>query len=503
MSSQRVTFDPAQLPRPGNLAQRRGYIEQYIQHFHPDLLPEMALACEGAIFFVSRKYEDRGKLEAPLVYFEYMVDKTLWRNIFLGLGKDAPAWPWKKGPDSEDMSGGMSSRYREWRIKYGLPVAPQQEADTSGVKGKGKAAEKTAEITNPAVTTTQARNGECSKTQESRVESSQSLFSKNRHSARFPHHHQGAAPVPPAASNDLTHGTQTSENIGDDSRAALPEVEPSVTQAASLVHPQVHPPFTLPVAPQDSPLNAQDRIENPVVLDMAARQRFWETSSGGQYSGVIAGPFALNLPEWLDFERLVVGVDGRDIDAINNEILESAVAISWEVSGGKPVCLVVGFNDEARSELPQVQQHLFEVWCDMVAWFCSAVSGAPFSLAAFLRIIQAINPFMDRTPDLQRAQCLWQQSLAESDLFASRARGAQECFDFWSPMIREVIQQPLGVAEESLAALICSEEADSDERSNRFNVARDVWLSSSSDPKVICRASKWAQNFLANIQPSA
>ncbi|KAF5702121.1 hypothetical protein FMUND_13616 [Fusarium mundagurra] len=131
MSSPRVTFDPAQLPRPDNLGQRRAYIEQYIKRFHEELLPDMALAREGAIFFVSKKYhEERGKLEAPTLYFEYMVDKTLWRNIFLDLGKDAPAWPWKKGPEPEDMSAGMSSHYRAWRIKYGLPIPPQQEADT-------------------------------------------------------------------------------------------------------------------------------------------------------------------------------------------------------------------------------------------------------------------------------------------------------------------------------------------------------------------------------------
>ncbi|KAF5575883.1 hypothetical protein FPCIR_12934 [Fusarium pseudocircinatum] len=51
-----------------------------------------------------------------------------------------------------------------------------------------------------------------------------------------------------------------------------------------------------------------------------------------------------------------------------------------------------------------------------------------------------------------------------------QAYKAQEYFDLWSPMIRDVMQQPLGVAKKSLAALICSEGADSDQRCNRFNV---------------------------------
>ncbi|EMT73561.1 hypothetical protein NOF04DRAFT_18506 [Fusarium oxysporum II5] len=104
-----------------------------------------------------------------------------------------------------------------------------------------------------------------------------------------------------------------------------------------------------------------------------------------------------------------------------------------------------------------------------------------------------------RTPDLGEAQSVWQQALDDRDLFASRARQARECFELWSPMIRQVIEQPLGVAEHNLATWIWSSDADSDERFKRLNVAREVWLSSSSDPKVICRATKWVQSFIATL----
>ncbi|KAF5575866.1 hypothetical protein FPCIR_12917 [Fusarium pseudocircinatum] len=525
MSSQQATFDPAQVPRPDNLGQRRGYIEKYIQHFHKELLPKMASAREGAIFFVSRQYhEGRGQIEAPLVYFEYMVDKTLWRNIFLGLGKDAPAWPWKKGPSLDDMSGGKSRRYREWRIKYGLPTTPQQEADTSSGKGEGKATEKTPEITKPAATTTQASNGESSKTQESRGESSKAWVTINRHRAKVPHRLQGGAPVPQAAPKELPQGLKT---LFRDLHSALPENElllpPRVTpETTSPVPPQVPsqlalpvepkvtspvptevlPKVALPVEPETEPSIAQQRIGNPVVLNKATREWFWEICSGGPCIGVLADPFTLNLPVWLDFERLVVGEDGRDIDAINNEILEPGVAISWEVYGGKPLCLVVGFTDKANSLLPQVQQHMFDVWCDVVTWFCSAVSGSPVSLAPYLRAIQVVSPCLERTPEVRQVQAVWQEAVAERGLFAARARQALECFDLWSPTIRETIQQPLGIAEESLNAWIWGGR-DSDESTKRLNVAREVWLSSSSDPKVIRRASKWVQSFVATLQPSA
>jgi hypothetical protein len=37
----------------------------------------------------------------------------------------APAWPWlEKKPVARDMSQGISTTYREWRVSNGLPVEP-------------------------------------------------------------------------------------------------------------------------------------------------------------------------------------------------------------------------------------------------------------------------------------------------------------------------------------------------------------------------------------------
>ncbi|EXM04548.1 hypothetical protein NOF04DRAFT_18507 [Fusarium oxysporum II5] len=130
MSSQRVTFDPANLPRPENMFERRGYIDQYIQYFHSDLAPQIAEKRESSYPVVCKFYhEKRGKIEVPSVYFEYVIDKTMWKNIFKPLGDGAaPAWPWEKGPDPDDMSGGMSTAYMEWRVRKGFPInTPHQE----------------------------------------------------------------------------------------------------------------------------------------------------------------------------------------------------------------------------------------------------------------------------------------------------------------------------------------------------------------------------------------
>ncbi|KAF5628689.1 hypothetical protein F25303_10322 [Fusarium sp. NRRL 25303] len=125
-----MSSDPANVPRPENIDARRRYINQYIQRFYSDLVPQIEEARKAAFLLVCRKYhEERHIIGAPAAYFEYAIDKTLWRNMFLHLYRQAPAWPWNKGPDMDDTSAGMSRAYREWRIEKGLPVNVSPQAD--------------------------------------------------------------------------------------------------------------------------------------------------------------------------------------------------------------------------------------------------------------------------------------------------------------------------------------------------------------------------------------
>ncbi|KAF5678782.1 hypothetical protein FCIRC_6397 [Fusarium circinatum] len=130
MSSQQDTFNPANVPKPEKISERRQYIDQYIQRFHKDLVPQIDMARKEARSYMCRYYHNnRGMIDVPAVYFEYTIDKTLWQNIFLHLGEQAPAWPWKKGPDRDDISAGMSMAYKEWRIEMGLPVNMSHQTD--------------------------------------------------------------------------------------------------------------------------------------------------------------------------------------------------------------------------------------------------------------------------------------------------------------------------------------------------------------------------------------
>ncbi|KAH7144844.1 hypothetical protein DER46DRAFT_666804 [Fusarium sp. MPI-SDFR-AT-0072] len=383
MSSQRVTFDPANLPRPENLFKRREYIDQYIQRFHSDLVPQIAEKRKASYRVVCKFYHiQRGNIEVPSVYFEYVIDKTMWKNIFKPLGKHAaPAWPWAKGPDGDDMSSGMSTAYRQWRIENGLPIAPQQEADT----------------------------------------------------------------------------------------------------------------------PSGTLIN---RINDPGVTNQVLRETFWSRCFDiNQFTGFIRGPFALNLPAWLDFENLVLGENGRDIDAINNDIVEPGLMISLEIYSAAqldlvvPLGLVIGFKNEASLALPQVQRNLLTLWCNVVAWFCEVVVGGTVSLASYLRVMQVTSYSVERTPSHEKADILWQDALRQPQDFASQARKARETLQEWTPMIQQIVYKPFGEAEKELGLLIWSNDADLVERKRRLAIVREVWLYGSRKPEAIRRAFNWLTYF--------
>ncbi|KAG7411028.1 hypothetical protein ACKAV7_009921 [Fusarium commune] len=356
MSSQRVTFDPANLPRPENLFKRREYIDQYIQRFHSDLVPQIAEKRKASYRVVCKFYhKQRGNIEVPSVYFEYVIDKTMWKNIFKPLGKHAaPAWPWAKGPDGDDMSSGMSTAYRQWRIENSLPIAPQQEADT----------------------------------------------------------------------------------------------------------------------PSSTLIN---RINDPGVTDQ------------------------------LDFESLVLRENGRDIDAINNDIVEPDLMISLEIYSAVqldlvvPLGLVIGFKNEASLALPQVQRNLLTLWCNVVAWFCEVVVGGTVSLASYLRVMQVTSYSVERTPSHEKADILWQDALRQPQDFASQARKARETLQEWTPMIQQIVDKPFGEAEQELGLLIWSNDADLVERKRRLAIVREVWLYGSRKPEAIRRAFNWLTYFSATL----
>ncbi|KAF4415654.1 hypothetical protein FACUT_13214 [Fusarium acutatum] len=530
MSSQRDTFDPANLPRPENLGQRRGYIEQYIQHFHRDLVPKIAAKREAAIPVVCKFYhKDLRVTKAPAVYFEYAVDKTMWKNIFKP--QKPPAWPWSKGPSDEDMSLGWSRTYRAWRVENGLPVPSQQETGNSSGKGKaaektpvvtkpaapkqpraeagsssgkGKAAEKTSKVTNPSASNLQTRNGESSKSKSKSDAEYTVRIAKDgiplrwcklkKGWVRVPARLAGLKMTPMAAPKDLPAGPQSLYNgLGKELREALDELDRPPTGNA----PKSRSAASAPKAPSAaSAPSTKGRAQNPVEIDLSMRETVWESlyGKGSFIGGAVFAPFSLRVPGCLDFEYLVLGEDGRDIDAINNEILESGLAVSWKSHDNKPVALVVGFKDEASRALPRAESNLADLWCDVVAWYVDALAGGTVSLATTLRVVQVVSWDRDRVAKYDLAQSSFYYARDNKGVIMELARNAREDVRKWSPMVNAIIEKPLGVAEAELSAWVCEKDAGLEECYRRLRVAHQVWLSSSADPKVIRRATNCLDN---------
>ncbi|EXA38191.1 hypothetical protein FOVG_10159 [Fusarium oxysporum f. sp. pisi HDV247] len=500
MSSQRVTFDPANLPRPENMGQRRGYIEQYIQRFHSNLVPKIAEKRQTAFPVVCKFYhEQRGKTQVPAVYFEYTIDKTMWKNIFKP--QTPPEWPWSKGPNADDMSAGWSRRYREWRVENGLSIAPQQEVGRSS--GNGKAAEKT---TKPVAPNTQTRNGESSKSKSAapRIRigkggSHAERWCGIKHKwVRVPLRLAGLKQVPMQAPKDLPEGAQSLyESLGQGLRESLTESVPpraaSAPKAPSTASAPKAPSATnAPRAPSAAgALSTREKINNPLQIDLSMREAAWSSRFGDRpyVGGAIYGAFALRLPGCLDFEYLVLGEDGRDIDAINNDILEPGLAISWKSHDGKAIALVLGFKDKAGQALPGAEANLFALWCDVVAWYVDALAGGTVSLATTLRVVQVVSYCRDRAPKHEQANASYYHALGNKLLILELARNAREDVLKWSPMVKAIIEKPLGEAEVELRAWVCDKDAGMEDCYRRLRVAHQVWLSSSADPKVIRRAT--------------
>ncbi|CZR40750.1 uncharacterized protein FPRO_10338 [Fusarium proliferatum ET1] len=528
MSSQRVTFDPAQLPDPGNLGQRRGYIEQYIQRFHRDLAPNIAARREAAIPAVCKQYHEKlREIQAPAVYFEYAVDKTMWKNIFKP--QKPPAWPWSNGPSDKDMSLGWSRTYREWRLQNGLPVPPQQEAGPSSGKGKaaektpvvtkpaapkqpqtgagssggkGKATEKTTKVTNPPASNPQTRNGESSKSKPKPKPKSDAEYTvritkegtplrldkAKKAWVRVPARLAGLKMTPMAAIKDLPEGPQSLFNsLGKELRESLVE---SVQSPAGTA-PEAPTVVTAPKAPSAASAPSTKGNIDPVEIDFSLREAAWDYMYGKGYylGGAVFAPFALRIPRCLDFKDLVLGEDGRDIEAINNDILEAGLAVSWKTHDNQAIALVVGFKDEASRALPGAMSGLADLWCDVVAWYINAVAGGTMTLATTLRVVQVVSWSRERAANFEHAQAAYYFARDNCTLISEQVRMAREDIRKWSPMLKAIIEKPLGEAEPELKAWVCNNDVDIYERSKRLRVAHQVWLSSSMDAKVIRRAT--------------
>ncbi|KAF5533599.1 hypothetical protein FPHYL_13594 [Fusarium phyllophilum] len=553
MSSQRAPFDPAQLPSPANLGQRRGYIEQYIQRFHRDLVPKMAARREAAIAAVCKFYhEDLHVMKAPAVYFEYAVDKTMWKNICKlpnltypvyanqfdsQATEDASCVALEQRADlpvpSEEETGTSSGKAKatEKTPTVTEPAAPKQpQTEVGSSSGKGKAAEKTPKVTNPPATnqrrgdvgtssgtrktaektpkpaapSSQTRNGGSSKSKSDapvmRVAKNGTVLRLDGGKwVRVPNRLAGLKMTPMAAPKDLLEGQRSmyaslAKDLHDSLDESLIPSAGAATKApsvASAAESQTAASKSKAPSAASAP-STKGMGQTPVEIDFSMRETAWASlygDEGGYLGGAVFAPFALRVPGCLDFEYLVLGEDGRDIDAINNDILESGLAVSWKTHDNKPIALVVGFKDEASRALPKAESGLANLWCDVVAWYVDALSGGTVSLATTLRVVQVLSWSRDRVVNYDLAQYRFYFARDNKKVISEMARKAREDVLTWSPMVNAIIEKPLGVGERELFAWVCDKTVGSEECYRRLRTAHHVWFSSTTDPKVMRRAA--------------
>ncbi|KAH7262915.1 hypothetical protein BKA59DRAFT_449132 [Fusarium tricinctum] len=124
---------------PFNENARRHYILAY---FQADGLFSAKLHGEPyqkAVDIIANKVNDQGDVKVGHLFFEYMVDATIWKHTFLQAEATgmAPAWPWpQQKPVAHDMSKGISVTYWNWRFTNGLPNEPLSDDEIIGLRAR-------------------------------------------------------------------------------------------------------------------------------------------------------------------------------------------------------------------------------------------------------------------------------------------------------------------------------------------------------------------------------
>ncbi|KLO87955.1 uncharacterized protein LW93_5121 [Fusarium fujikuroi] len=126
-NTQQVPLD-ASLIAPGDICQRRAWLDGFIRQIGSDYAEHVGEKRRASERVVSQKLAVEGARQIGAGFFEYNVDKNAWREIFKRLGDQAPPWPWKDGPQRDDMIGGISLVYRQWRVDNNLPVDTNEGA---------------------------------------------------------------------------------------------------------------------------------------------------------------------------------------------------------------------------------------------------------------------------------------------------------------------------------------------------------------------------------------
>ncbi|WAO92424.1 Hypothetical protein NCS54_00993300 [Fusarium falciforme] len=514
-------------PRPNDvpsLAARRAHMDVVFRQHGPYTEKMMAASRAKAVRTICFALRGYKKIRVSQVYFEYLVDLTIWDNWMFynelpGTGVPFPECPWAEiRPDPSDMSEGLSLIYAQW-LRDNFPDE----------KHDGKA---------PAFASDE-------KTASKAPETPAAGSTEQPPVAAEPEPEPEPEPESVAAESQLEHESDAAEpeTIAAEDMPG-PEPEPASAPSVPASHEVVFrpkteakrtrapaqglsssrwaPPPTLLVAadaqrPKGSPPIPRGSMVCPPVPSLAAREHAWKATFGdGLRDEPFCGPFEVRIPCWIEFEELIWGHNGQ-IFAKVRDIIHRDLAISWEdekptsVKGGqgmplsvdyegRPYKLIVGFSKGVDHTHGANQSLLLALWNSVAGWAGLAHIGTSMTLAEYLRVNQARQDAVvigtmsgPRNP----VRALYKES-QENTLAAQQAARKEKCaMERWQCEVHEILQNPIEIATERLDGWVMASGHDMD---LRITVAERVWAMSVSDPVKMAQGSHWAHCLRSGLR---
>ncbi|KAF4944717.1 hypothetical protein FGADI_12492 [Fusarium gaditjirri] len=244
--------------------------------------------------------------------------------------------------------------------------------------------------------------------------------------------------------------------------------------------------------------------KKPTVLSLDQRKMVWENCVNCPFhpEAPITGPFQIALPLWIDVYNLVIGEDDGLLNVINNEIVPPHLAVSWHNDDAGCITLVVGFSPTTcvNPVNEAVYPSIMCLWQSVIDWAIGAYEGGTVTLATFLRVRKAVPIDND---DYHRYGITFMTSdmnvSAESEPmhFIAKAQKNRNFINKCRPEVLKIVQKPLTEAKAELSRWVCKDWLDSrclsgSNYDSRIEAAREIWVSSTTDERIIQEAVIWA-----------
>ncbi|KAG9498460.1 hypothetical protein J7337_009265 [Fusarium musae] len=237
----------------------------------------------------------------------------------------------------------------------------------------------------------------------------------------------------------------------------------------------------------------------PEVPSLEQRNHVWKNDPNypSEMVAPITGPFQIALPLWIDLYNLVFGEHNQLLEEINNEIVPPHLEISWIDDDQDCITLVVGFSRTTcvNPGSEGIGDTIRCLWQSVVDWAIEAYYGGTISLATFLRVRKAMPVVHSRSYHSSRGLTSMTSSAyaeVQSEALYS-IRKAHEKRNFIAECraeILEILEKPLAEAKTELSRWVL--RGYSSEVDERVQVAREIWVSSTTDERTIQEAFVWS-----------